>query len=379
MSKIIKIISFLSFVITSSYSMAAEVNVVSWGGAYTNSQKLGYGDPYAEKSGVAVNWIDYSGGLGEIKAQVESGAITWDILDVYAFESIQGCDEGLFVEFDFDNDFPAGVDGSKASDDFFTGGENPLTENPGGMPSKCAVGNILYSWNYGFNTKLFPNNNEPKTIGDFFDKDKFSGKRGIYSGAMSNLEIALLADGVAASEVYNVLDSDGGIDRALAKLSDLCSDDGCFFWSGGAQPPEALVAEEVSMSTAWNGRLFNAIVAEASPIKMVWDGQILDYQYMVLVNGGPNQAEAMKALQYFTSSEGLAGSAKHISYAPFRKSSLELIQDPWYEGPNGNVDIMPHMPSAPANTKNFVLMNAEWWADNSTDVADKWEAWKASL
>jgi putative spermidine/putrescine transport system substrate-binding protein len=379
MSKIIKIISFLSFVVTSSYSIAAEVNVVSWGGAYTNSQKLGYGDPYAEKSGVAVNWIDYSGGLGEIKAQVESGAITWDILDVYAFESIQGCDEGLFVEFDFDNDFPAGVDGSKASDDFFTGGENPLTDNPGGMPSKCAVGNILYSWNYGFNTKLFPNYNEPKTIGDFFDKNKFGGKRGIYSGAMSNLEIALLADGVAASDVYDVLDSDGGIDRALAKLSDLCSDNGCFFWSGGAQPPEALVAEEVSMSTAWNGRLFNAIVAEASPIKMVWDGQILDYQYMVLVNGGPNQAEAMKALQYFTSSEGLAGSAKHISYAPFRKSSLELIQDPWYEGPNGNVDIMPHMPSAPANTKNFVLMNAEWWADNSTDVADKWEAWKASL
>jgi putative spermidine/putrescine transport system substrate-binding protein len=163
-------------------------------------------------------------------------------------------------------------------------------------------------------------------------------------------------------------------------MTSLCADDGCFFWSGGAQPPEALVAKEVSMSTAWNGRLFNAIVGEGSPIQMVWDAQILDYQYMVLVNGGPNQAEAMKALAYFTSSEGLAGSAKHISYAPFRKSSLELIQDPWYEGgPDGNVDIMPHMPTAPANLENHLLMNAEWWADNSTDVADKWEAWKAGL
>ena len=156
MSKIIKIICFLAFVTTSTLAYA--VNVVSWGGAYTNSQKLGYGDPYAEKSGVEVNWIDYSGGLGAIKAQVEAGAIEWDIIDVYAFESIQGCDEGLFVEFDFDNDFPAGVDGSKASDDFFTGGANPLTDNPGGMPSKCAVGNILYSWNFGYNTELFPGN-----------------------------------------------------------------------------------------------------------------------------------------------------------------------------------------------------------------------------
>ena len=189
-----------------------------------------------------------------------------------------------------------------------------------------------------------------------------------------------MADGVAPADVYDVLDSEGGIDRALAKMTSLCADDGCFFWSGGTQPPEALVAKEVSMSTAWNGRLFNAIVGEGSPIQMVWDGQILDYQYMVLVNGAPNQAEAMKALQYFTSSEGLAGSAKYISYAPFRKSSLELIQDPWYEGgPDGNVDIMPHMPTAPANLENHLLMNAEWWADNSTDVADKWEAWKAGL
>jgi putative spermidine/putrescine transport system substrate-binding protein len=379
MSKIIKIISFLAFVTTSTLALAAEVNVVSWGGAYTNSQKLGYGDPYAEKSGVAVNWIDYSGGLGDIKAQNESGAITWDVMDVYAFEAIQGCDEGLFVEFDFDNDFPAGVDGSLPSDDFFTGGDNPLTEHPGGMVSPCAVGNILYSWNYGFNTDLFPNFNEPKTINDFFDKDKFAGKRGIYSSAMSNLEMALVADGVATTDIYEVLDTDEGMDRALAKLTELCSNDGCYFWSGGAQPPEALVAKEVSMSTAWNGRLFNAIVAEGSPIKMVWDGQILDYQYMVLVNGGPNQEEAMEALKYFTSSQGLADSAKHISYAPFRKSSLELIQEPWYEGPNGNVDIMPHMPSAPGNTENYVLMNPLWWADNSTDVADKWEAWKAGL
>ena len=136
----------------------------------------------------------------------------------------------------------------------------------------------------------------------------------------------------------------------------------------------------MSMSTAWNGRLFNAMIAEKSPIKMVWDGQILDYEYFVLVKGSPNQAEAMKALQYFTSSEGLAGSAKYISYAPFRKSSLDLIQDPWFEGPNGQmVDIMPHMPTAPANIKNYILMNPTWWSDNETDVNDQWDAWKAGL
>jgi putative spermidine/putrescine transport system substrate-binding protein len=367
MSKLIRSTSLAILVSSAPLALAAEVNVVSWGGAYAESQKNGYGDPYQELSGVQVNWIDYSGGLGAIKSQAEAGKITWDIMDIYAKDAIIGCDEGLFVEFDFDNDFPPGLDGSKPSDDFFTG-----------MPSKCAVGNILYSWNYGFNTNVFPGSNEPSTIQDFFDKDKFPGKRGIYASAMSNIEIALVADGIPANEVYNYMD-ENGISRALDKLSALCADDGCYFWSGGAQPPEALVAGEVSMSTAWNGRLFNAMVAEKSPIKMVWDGQILDYQYLALVKGGPNQAEAMEALRYFTGSRGLADSAKYISYAPFRKSSLELIEDPWYKGPDGLIDIMPHMPTAPVNTKNYILMNGEWWADNETDVNDQWEAWKASL
>ena len=93
---------------------------MSWGGAYTESQKLGYGDPTAAKLGIPVNWVDYTGGLSEIKAQKEAGAITWDIMDVYAKDTIIGCDEGIFVEFDFDKDFQPAPDGTPASQDFFT-------------------------------------------------------------------------------------------------------------------------------------------------------------------------------------------------------------------------------------------------------------------
>ena len=105
-SKLLLAISFAISVTTSAFA----VTVVSWGGAYTESQKLGYGDPTAKKLGIDINWVDYSGGLSEIKAQKEAGAITWDIIDVFAMDTINGCDEGLFVEFDFDKDFPAAPD-----------------------------------------------------------------------------------------------------------------------------------------------------------------------------------------------------------------------------------------------------------------------------
>ena len=300
LSKLLLALSFVLSVTTSSYA----VTVASWGGAYTESQKLGYGDPTAKKLGIEINWVDYSGGLSEIKAQKEAGAITWDIIDLFAFDTINGCDEGLFVEFDFDKDFPAAPDGTPASEDFFTG-----------MPSKCAVGNILYSWNYAYNTENVKGT--PKTIKDFFNTKKFPGKRAIYKSALTNLEIALAADGVKMGKggkfVYKKLEEDGYVDRAIAKIKKLCDDPkgGCVFWSAGAKPPELLMSGEVVMSTGWNGRFFNAAVGEGAPIVQVWDGQGLDYEYFALVKGGPDEANAKKALAMMTSTEMLAGSAKY--------------------------------------------------------------------
>ncbi len=375
MKKLSKLLLALSFVLSVTTSAFA-VTVVSWGGAYTESQKLGYGDPTAAKLGIPVNWVDYTGGLSEIKAQKEAGKITWDIMDVYAKDTIIGCDEGIFHEFDFDKDFLPAPDGTPASQDFFTG-----------MPSKCAVGNILYSWNFAYNDATI-GDSKPKTIKDFFNTKRFPGKRAIYKGAMSNLEIALVADGVKASGaqaggdlLYRKMEG-AGIDRALAKIKKLCTDPqgGCVFWNAGAQPPELLANGEVVMATGWNGRFFNAQM-EGTPLVQVWDAQILDYEYFALVKDGPNYAsgDAMKVLAEMTSTEGLAGSAKYIAYAPWRKSSIAIMEagEPWFK--DGKTNMVPHMPTAPANLKSHILMNPDYWADNQDEINEKWEAMKASL
>ena len=371
MRKISKLLLALSFALSIT-SSAFAVTVASWGGAYTESQKLGYGDPTAKALGVDINWVDYSGGLSEIKAQKEAGAITWDIIDVFAFDTINGCDEGIFVEFDFDKDFPAAPDGTPASEDFFAP-----------MPSKCAVGNILYSWNYAYNVNNV--DGTPKTIKDFFNTKKFPGKRAIYKSALTNLEIALAGDGVymgkGGSEIYKLLETEAGVNRAMNKIKELCTDPngGCVFWSAGAQPPELLVSGEVVMATGWNGIFFNAEIGEGAPIKQVWDGQGLDYEYFALVKGGPDEANAKKALAMMTNTEMLAGSAKYIAYAPYRLSSLEIIKanEPWYK--DGKTEMMPQMPTAPANTKKYFLVDPFFWADNGTELGEKWEAMKAGL
>ena len=372
MKNFIKVLISLFFAISVTTSSWAVV-MVSWGGAYTESQKLGYGDPAAKKLGIPVDWVDYSGGLSEIKAQIAAGAITWDVIDVFAMDTIIGCDEGIFVEFDFDKDFPPAPDGTPASEDFFTT-----------MPSKCAVGNILYSWTYAYHDEKI-GSKKPKKIKDFFNTKKWPGKRGIYKSAMHNLEIALAADGVkprkGGSKLYEILETEAGLDRAFNKIKELCEDPngGCVFWSAGAKPPELLMQGEVVMATGWNGRFFNAEIGEGAPLKQVWDAQGLDYQYMSIVKGGPNQADAMKAVAEMTSTHGLAGSAKYIAYAPWRKSSLKVIEagEPWYK--DGKTNMMEQMPTHPNNTKNYFLVDPIFWADNSTEIGERWEAMKAGL
>ena len=72
----------------------ADLTFVSWGGAYTASQQKAYIDTWSKGSRVTVE--NYNGGLEKIRAQVNSGNIQWDVVDILPDQAINGCEEGLF-------------------------------------------------------------------------------------------------------------------------------------------------------------------------------------------------------------------------------------------------------------------------------------------
>ena len=67
---------------------AQEVNVVSWGGAYTVSQVEAYQKPFTEKTGIKVNSIDADNPATPLKAQVEAGNVSIDLADVELSDAI---------------------------------------------------------------------------------------------------------------------------------------------------------------------------------------------------------------------------------------------------------------------------------------------------
>jgi len=145
------------------------------------------------------------------------------------------------------------------------------------------------------------------------------------------------------------------------------------WWEAGAQPPQLLADGEVVMTTAYNGRLFNAVAKEGRKFKIVWDGQVQDLDLWVIPKGTKHLQTALKFVAFSTDTQQLADQAKWISYGPARKSSLPLIG----KDSTGKLEMGPQMPTAEQNMKNALQDNFEFWADNQDSLNERFNAWLA--
>ena len=364
MFKLIKVAFLGAIALAFAATAYADFTFVSWGGAYTMSQQKGYIDTWgpvkAGKTKVAVE--NYNGGLGEVKAQVESGNVKWDVVDILPVDAINGCDEGLFEELDF----ASWEDGYLESiPDNGTGASGTI--------SPCAAPQIWWTYVVIFDPKAFPGK-KPNKMEDFFDVEKFPGKRGVHTWPQAVLEMALVADGVKPNKVNKILQSTGGVDRAFAKLEDLKGH--VVHWSAGAQPLELVKSGEVVMSIAYNGRAGAAILSEGASFDYIWDGQVLDGDWIAIVKGSPNKDEAIEFLKHATTCAGQAEQAKYITYGPMRTCGLDIIKkgEPWFH--NG-IAVLPHMPNTKKRLKKSVLTDPVWWADHNAELKEQWSAWMA--
>ena len=334
---------------------AQEVVVMSWGGAYGVSQVEAYNKPFTEATGIKTTMIDADNPATPIKAMVEAGNVTVDVADIELSDAVRLCDEGALEVIDH-SALPPAPDGTPAMEDFVEGA----------LASECAVANIVWSTIVAYDSTKVQG---VTSLADFFDTTKIPGKRGLRKSAKANLEMALMADGVPAAEVYEVLATDEGVARAFAKLDTIKAD--VVWWEAGAQPPQLLADGEVAMSTAYNGRIFNAAVGEGKPFEILWDGQIMDFDLFVIPKGAPNKDAALDYIKFSTDTQRLADQAKWISYGPARKSSAPLVglfQD-------GKTEMGPQMPTAPANLTNALVNDFEFWADRDTELSEKFNAW----
>ena len=348
-----------ALLLATSWQVAAEsLTVVSWGGAYEQATRKAVLEPFAQESGIDVLVEVYNGGLAQVRAQVETGNVHWDLVDLELADVILGCDEGL-LELIEPEDLAPAADGRPTVEDFLP---STITE--------CGGAFVIYSTVYAYNTQSFPDD-KPTTMADLFDTEKFPGRRGLRRAAQANLEFALMADGVPISEVYATLGTAAGMARAFRKL-DTIKDD-IVWWETGAQPPQMLADREVVMSTAYNGRIFDATVMEKQSFVIVWDGQMLDTTGWAIVTGTRHLDAARRFLTYASRPDRQADLSHYISYSPGRLSGATLIDRHLATG----MDMKPHVPTSDQNMARALPINSEWWSDHADEVNERFSAWLA--
>jgi putative spermidine/putrescine transport system substrate-binding protein len=308
----------------------------SFGGVYQEAQRKAWLEPYTALTGVQFT-NDEASSNATIKAQVEAGQVTWDVVDV-------GNDFGL----DANKDLLEPLDYTLIPRD-------EVLENLGAGDYR--VPDITYGVVLGYNTDKTAGK-VPAGWADFFDTAKIPGKRGAWDYSEGGLfEFALMADGVKPADLYPL-----DLPRATKKLDTIRND--LVFWASGAESQELIGSGEVAMTMIWNGRAWSAKNTDKKPVEIQWNQQIVTADYLVVPKGSPNKDAAMKFIAYTICAENNAKPSQYIPYGPTNKNAKP---DP-AKIPDLSVS------NADENTGYF---DDKYLIDNLKDIDAAWQAWKS--
>ncbi|HVY99738.1 MAG TPA: ABC transporter substrate-binding protein [Dongiaceae bacterium] len=304
------------------------------GGAAQDAQRKAFFEPTAKALGIKINEATVNF-IQEVRLQVQSGAVSWDIVELGADDCAVGSKEGLWEPLDFNIVKTDGIDPKLVGKDW--------------------VGYFYYSTVLAWNTGTVPQG--MNTWADFFNVDKFPGERGVYNYPRGNLEMALLADGVEPSKLYPL-----DVDRAFKKLAELKPHVGVW-WESGAQSAQLIKDGSVDMLEIWNGRV-NAVIKDGAAAKYTFNQGILNADCIAIPKGSKHKDLAMKALAMFISPELQARFPLYIDYGPINSKAFEtgvLTQ----EQIDANL-------ASPKNIRNQVIVDSDWWAKNMAAMTERW-------
>jgi putative spermidine/putrescine transport system substrate-binding protein len=307
----------------------------SFGGVYQDAQKKAWQEPYTQLTGVQFQ-NDENSSNATIKAQVEAGQVTWDVVDV-------GNDFGL----DANKDLLEPLDYSLI----------PKAEMNADLTlSDWRVPDITYGVVLGYNTDKTAGK-VPAGWADYFDTTKFPGKRGAWDYSEGGMfEFALMADGVKPADLYPL-----DLARATKKL-DTIKDD-LVFWTSGAESQELIGSGEVAMTMIWNGRAWSAKNIDKKPVEIQWNQQIVTADYFVVPKGTPNKDAAMKFIAYASCAANNAKPSEFIPYGPTNNNSKP------------NPDKVKDLSVSNAD-ENSAYFDDKYLIDNFDEIDAAWQAWK---
>jgi putative spermidine/putrescine transport system substrate-binding protein len=327
-----------------------EITIASWGGLHTQSLLESYYDPFTLETRIVINSLHYAGGLSQLRNQVQTNSVLWDVVDMSAADVVDACDEGLLERLPLDQLSP-GPELLDAADDFL-----PESLSP------CAVGYSIWSMLLAYDKHQFAGA-PPSKIVDLFDLERLPGKRGLYRSPRGSLEWALLAEGVEVADIYSQLSTEAGLARAFAKLQRIKH--AIVWWQEVDEMEELLDSGEVVMGAAYNTAMFDAIFKRNRDFGVAWNSQILNFNYFVVPRGTHQFVSAWNFIRFATAYNRMAMISNLVAYGVTRRSAHSQIHS----------EYLAYFPSKPEHLTQGLYQDQSWWREHGEVIDERFVRW----
>lgn len=321
----------------SSAQAQQTITFASFGGAYQAAQRKALLDPIEKELKIVIK-EDTLTGIADVRAQVRANAVKWDVADLGAASCARGAVEGLFEPLDYSLIKTDGIDKAVVHKDW--------------------IGVIYYSTVLAWNTQKFGANG-PASWADFWNVQKFPGKRSLYRSPGETMEIALMADGVAPDKLYPL-----DMDRAIKSLEKI-KPHVVAWWSSGAQSAQLLKDGETDMVAIWNGRA-SAVIKDGAKAAITYNQGILNADCLVIPKGAKNKELAQKVIALMVAPQYQADIPKYIDYGPITSHAFET----------GKItpEMAERVNSSPKNSALQTKMNWDYWRENLPKATERMDA-----
>jgi putative spermidine/putrescine transport system substrate-binding protein len=302
------------------------------GGASMEASRDIFWKPFTARTGIEIEPLVPSS-FGKLRAMVESGKVVASLWDLGSSDLEQAIALNLVEKVDWNK------------------------VNPGPMFPEMKR-------DYGFGQTYFSTGSAWKkgtpplsTWADFWNVQKFPGKRCLSDFPSFTLPLAIMASGVPPEKVYPL-----DLDLAFRML-DQIKPHVAVWWNAGSQPPQLLKDGEVAYCAAWNGR-----VMPVEGLEFNYNQGLLDIAFYVVPRGAPpaEKEAAMLLLHDWTDPKLQAEYAKRVFYPGSSPDLHKFLPD----------DLKTRLPTSPGNKEKQLLTNAKWWFDNAEKVQTRWQEWK---
>lgn len=325
------------------------LTVSTWGGAHGDVITTEILQPFSVNFDMTVEH--------KTKGQTESNAGTVPgIVELSLSEAVEACDTGqiLLLPLDRLDEIPSD---QGVIHDFV-----PNTLQP------CAIGHSLWSTVVAFDKNRYNASEKPHLIADFFDVATFPGRRAIRQSPKALAEWALVASGVALSDIYSALDnveeSWALIDQKLKMIEEH------IVWvNNDDEALELIQSGHAAFAMMGSDSLIRNALQQSEQLEVLWDAAVTEMSLWAIPSDTENPEASWKFMQFAASTNNSGRVASFFGYGPVRYSALKLMDRRYQK----------MLPSWVGNRHSLLWSNSQWWQEESSLITKKFTEWALGL